>query len=68
MKAILETGFKDYVAQEFVPLGNNNDEKIASIKKAVKICDVWMPSTHHIKKVELEKTIVNVIFVVSLKI
>ena len=40
MKAILETGFTDYVAQEFVPLGNNNDEKIAQLKKAVKICDV----------------------------
>jgi hydroxypyruvate isomerase len=40
MKAILETGFTDYVAQEFVPLGNSNDEKIAQLKKAVKICDV----------------------------
>jgi hydroxypyruvate isomerase len=40
MKAILETGFKDYVAQEFMPLGNNKDEKIAQLKKAVKICDV----------------------------
>ena len=40
MKAILETGFTDYVAQEFIPLGNNNDEKIAQLKKAVKICDI----------------------------
>lgn len=40
MKGILETGFSDYVAQEFIPLGNNNDEKIAQLKKAVKICDV----------------------------
>jgi len=40
MKAILETGFTDYVAQEFVPLGNSNDEKIAQLKKAVKICDI----------------------------
>jgi hydroxypyruvate isomerase len=40
MKAILETGFTDYVAQEFVPTGNDNDEKIKQLKKAVKICDV----------------------------
>ena len=40
MKAILETGFTDYVAQEFIPLGNSNDEKIAQLKKAVKICDI----------------------------
>jgi hydroxypyruvate isomerase len=40
MKAILETGFKDYVAQEFVPDQKDNDEKIAALKKAVKICDV----------------------------
>jgi len=40
MKAILETGFKDYVAQEFVPDQKDNDAKIAALKKAVKICDV----------------------------
>jgi hydroxypyruvate isomerase len=40
MKAILETGFTDYVAQEFIPMGKDNDEKIAQLKKAVKICDV----------------------------
>jgi hydroxypyruvate isomerase len=40
MKAIIETGFTDYVAQEFVPTGNDNDEKIKQLKKAVKICDV----------------------------
>ncbi|HMG66298.1 MAG TPA: TIM barrel protein [Chitinophagaceae bacterium] len=39
MKAIVETGFKDYVAQEFVPMGTN-DEKIEQLKKAIKICDV----------------------------
>lgn len=37
MKAILETGFKDYVAQEFIPTGQN---KTASLKEAIKICDV----------------------------
>ncbi|MDZ4808860.1 MAG: TIM barrel protein [Bacteroidota bacterium] len=40
MKAIVTTGFKDYVAQEFLPTGKDNDSKIASLKKAVKICDV----------------------------
>ena len=40
MKAIVETGFTDYVAQEFEPTGKANDEKIAQLKKAIKICDV----------------------------
>ena len=40
MKAILATGFNDYVAQEFIPTGKDNDEKLASLKNAVKICDV----------------------------
>jgi hydroxypyruvate isomerase len=37
MKAIKDTGFKDYVAQEFIPVQKN---KIESLKTAVKICDV----------------------------
>ncbi|MDP1811866.1 MAG: TIM barrel protein [Sediminibacterium sp.] len=37
MKAILETGFTDYVAQEFIPLAT---DKLGSLKKAVMICDV----------------------------
>ncbi len=37
MKAILSTGFKGYVAQEFIPL---NKDKIGSLEKAVQICDV----------------------------
>jgi hydroxypyruvate isomerase len=40
MKAILETGFKDYVAQEFVPDQKDNETKIAALDKAVRICDV----------------------------
>lgn len=40
MKAISKTGFNDYVAQEFVPTGNDNKEKIECLKKAVEICDV----------------------------
>ena len=37
MKAIAETGFKGFVAQEFIP---KNADKIASLKKAVSICDI----------------------------
>jgi hydroxypyruvate isomerase len=37
MKAIVETGYKGYVAQEFIPAGQ---DKIASLKKAIQICDV----------------------------
>lgn len=40
MKAILETGYQGYVAQEFIPTGKTNDDKIAALKKAVKVCDV----------------------------
>ena len=37
MRAILDTGFKGYVAQEFIPL---NPDKVGSLKDAVRICDV----------------------------
>ena len=37
MKAIFATGFKGYVAQEFIPI---KKDKIASLAKAVQICDV----------------------------
>lgn len=37
MKAIVETGFKQYVAQEFIPTGN---DKLGSLRKAIQICDV----------------------------
>ncbi len=37
MKAILETGFKGFVAQEFIP---KRADKIASLKQGVSICDV----------------------------
>jgi hydroxypyruvate isomerase len=40
MKAILATGFTDYVAQEFIPTGKETKDKVAALKKAVKICDV----------------------------
>ena len=37
MKAIVETGFKGFVAQEFVP---KREDKIASLTQGVQICDV----------------------------
>ncbi|HXS54722.1 MAG TPA: TIM barrel protein, partial [Hanamia sp.] len=37
MKAIVETGYKGYVAQEFIPTWKN---KIDSLKEAIQICDV----------------------------
>jgi hydroxypyruvate isomerase len=37
MKAIVDTGFKGYVAQEFIP---SNPDKLASLKSAITICDV----------------------------
>jgi hydroxypyruvate isomerase len=37
MKAIVATGYKGYVGQEFVP---KQADKIASLKKAIHICDV----------------------------
>ena len=38
IKAILNTGFKGYIAQEFLP--KQAEKKIASLKEAIKICDV----------------------------
>jgi hydroxypyruvate isomerase len=40
MKAIHATGHKGYVAQEFIPTGKENKDKIAALKKAIRICDV----------------------------
>ncbi len=40
MKAIKDTGFKGYVAQEFIPSGNTPPDKIEALKKAIQICDV----------------------------
>jgi len=37
MKAILKTGFKGYVAQEFIPKG---PDPLASLEQGVRICDV----------------------------
>ncbi|MBA4055115.1 MAG: hydroxypyruvate isomerase [Marivirga sp.] len=37
MKAIVETGYKGYVAQEFIP---KREDKLASLRQGVQICDV----------------------------
>ncbi len=37
MKAIAETGFDGYVAQEFIPA---NEDEIASLKRGVEICNI----------------------------
>jgi hydroxypyruvate isomerase len=37
MEAIKNTGYKGYVAQEFIP---KNSDKLASLKKAIQICDI----------------------------
>ncbi|MEO6849900.1 MAG: TIM barrel protein [Mucilaginibacter sp.] len=37
IRAIVATGYKGYVAQEFIP---KNPDKIASLRKAIQICDV----------------------------
>jgi hydroxypyruvate isomerase len=40
IKAIIATGFKGYLAQEFIPTAKENADKIKALKKAVKLCDV----------------------------
>ena len=37
MRAIAETGFKDYVAQEFIPTAS---DKLGALAKAIDICDI----------------------------
>ncbi len=37
MQAIVKTGFKGYVAQEFIPAA---EDKLASLEKAVRLCDI----------------------------
>lgn len=38
MKAIVDTGYKGYVAQEFMPTGKTTEEKVAALKDAVRRC------------------------------
>ena len=40
MNAVLETGFKGHVAQEFIPTGKTDQERFKALEQAVQICDV----------------------------
>jgi hydroxypyruvate isomerase len=40
MKTIVETGYKGFVGQEFIPTSKETAGKLASLKKAVQICDI----------------------------
>ena len=40
MRAILETGFQGYVAQEFIPSADTPEGKIQSLQQAIAICDI----------------------------
>jgi hydroxypyruvate isomerase len=40
MKGIIDTGYKGYVAQEFITTGKDNAAKIAALEDAVRRCDV----------------------------
>lgn len=40
MRAIVKTGFKGYVAQEFIPTGKTDAEKSEALKNAINICDI----------------------------
>jgi hydroxypyruvate isomerase len=40
MEAIVKTGYKGFVAQEFIPTGKTNEEKVTALKDAIRRCDV----------------------------
>lgn len=40
MRALLDVGYKGFVGQEFVPKSKDNKEKLASLEKCIRICDV----------------------------
>lgn len=40
MRAIADTGFKGFVAQEFIPTGKTKEEKLKALRAAIKICDI----------------------------
>lgn len=40
MNAIVGLNYKGYVAQEFIPARKTNEERLVSLEKAIKICDV----------------------------
>lgn len=40
MKAISQTGFTGYVAQEFIPTGKSDEDKIKALADAIRICTI----------------------------
>lgn len=40
MKAIAATGFKGYVAQEFIPTGKTEADRFKALEQAIHVCDV----------------------------
>lgn len=40
MRAIAETGFNDYVAQEFIPTGKTKEARMEALAKAIAVCDI----------------------------
>lgn len=40
VRAILETGYSGYLAQEFIPTPDSDAGKLASLNQAIRICDV----------------------------
>lgn len=40
MRAIAATGFKGFVAQEFIPSAKENKEKLQALRAAVAVCDI----------------------------
>jgi len=40
MKAIVDLGYKGYVAQEFIPTSSEPEKQLAALTNAVRICDV----------------------------
>jgi len=40
MQALVDVGYKGFVGQEFVPKSKDNKEKLASLEKCIRICDV----------------------------
>jgi hydroxypyruvate isomerase len=40
MKAILETGYNGFVAQEFIPSKEDKNQQLTALEQGVRICDV----------------------------
>ncbi len=40
MKAIAETGFKGYVAQEFIPKAQAKEDKLRAFRQGIELCDI----------------------------